>query len=101
MPARRRPTAVFCANDLLALGLLQDTTQRHKSVPGDLAIVGYDDIEFAAAAAVPLTSVRQPRVQLGQAAMELLLEEASDADGHQHRQVVFEPELVIRESTTS
>jgi LacI family transcriptional regulator len=99
LPARRRPTAVFCANDLLALGLLQDTTRRQKSVPGDLAIVGYDDIDFAAAAAVPLTSVRQPRVQLGQAAMELLLEEASAPDGHRHRQIVFEPELVIREST--
>lgn len=100
LPADRRPTAVFCANDLLALGLLQDTTRRQLSVPGDLAIVGYDDIDFAAAAAVPLTSVRQPRVQLGRAAMELLLEEATSADGHQHRQIVFEPELVVRESST-
>ncbi len=101
LPARRRPTAAFCANDLLALGLLQDTTRRQKAVPGDLAIVGYDDIDFAAAAAVPLTSVRQPRAQLGQAAMELLLEEATAPEGHQHRQIVFEPELVVRESTKS
>jgi LacI family transcriptional regulator len=100
LPARRRPTAMFCANDLLALGLLQDTTRRQKSVPGDLAIVGYDDIDFAAAAAVPLTSVRQPRAQLGQAAMELLLDEASEPDRHQHRQIVFEPELIVRESTS-
>jgi LacI family transcriptional regulator len=100
MPGPRRPSAVFCANDLLALGVLQDTIQRQGSVPGDLAIVGYDDIEFAAAAAVPLTSVRQPRAQLGQAAMDLLLEEATDPDNHQHRQVVFEPELVVRESTS-
>jgi LacI family transcriptional regulator len=100
LPVRRRPTGVFCANDLLALGLLQDTTRRRLAVPGDLAIVGYDDIEFAAAAAVPLTSVRQPRAQLGQAAMDLLLEEAIDPNGHQHRQVVFEPELIVRESTT-
>jgi LacI family transcriptional regulator len=99
LPARRRPTAVFCANDLLALGLLQDSTRRKLAVPGTIAIVGYDDIEFAAAAAVPLTSVRQPREQLGRAAMDLLLEEATDPDGHQHRQVVFEPELVMREST--
>jgi LacI family transcriptional regulator len=97
---RQRPTAVFCANDLMALGLLQDTVRRDLSVPGDLAIVGYDDIEFAAAAAVPLTSVRQPRAQLGMAAMELLMEEATDRKAHQHRQIVFEPELVVRESTT-
>ena len=99
-PARRRPTAAFCANDLLALGVLQAAIQRGCSVPSDLAIVGYDDIEFAAAAAVPLSSVRQPRAQLGQAAMELLLEEATDPKNHQHRQVVFEPELIVRESTS-
>jgi len=96
---RRRPTAVFCANDLLALGLLQELTRNGVEVPSEMAIVGYDDIDFAAAAAVPLTSVRQPRSQLGQAAMELLVEEATDPDGHRHRQVVFEPELIVREST--
>jgi LacI family transcriptional regulator len=101
MSDRRRPTAAFCANDLLALGLLQDTVRRRLSVPGDLAIVGYDDIDFAAAAAVPLTSVRQPRFRLGQAAMELLLEEATERDSHQHRQVVFQPDLVVRESTST
>lgn len=99
MASSQRPTAVFCANDLLALGLLQDTVRRQMSVPDDIAIVGYDDIEFAAAAAVPLTSVRQPRAQLGQAAMELLMDEAANGKKHQHRQIVFEPELVIREST--
>jgi LacI family transcriptional regulator len=99
MSSEQRPTAVFCANDLLALGVLQDTTRRQLAVPAELAIVGYDDIDFAAAAAVPLTSVRQPRAQLGHAAMELLLEEAAEPDTHQHRQIVFEPELVVREST--
>jgi LacI family transcriptional regulator len=48
---------------------------------------------------VPLTSVRQPRFQLGQAAMELLLEEATGRETHHHRQVLFEPDLVVREST--
>ncbi len=99
MPARRRPTAAFCANDLLALGLLQEMTRRRVDVPGELAIVGYDDIEFAAAAAVPLTSVRQPRMQLGQAAASLLIEEVAQAETHRHRQVVFEPELIVRESS--
>jgi LacI family transcriptional regulator len=99
LPSARRPTAAFCANDLLALGLLQEMTRRRIRVPGDLAIVGYDDIDFAAAAAVPLTSVRQPRVQLGRAATELLIEEVSEPQRHRHRQVVFEPELVVREST--
>jgi LacI family transcriptional regulator len=99
LSARARPTAVFCANDLLALGVLQEMTRRGLNVPGDMAIVGYDDIDFAAAAAVPLTSVRQPRAQLGQAAAELLIDEVIAAETHQHRQVVFEPELVVRESS--
>jgi LacI family transcriptional regulator len=99
IPSRRRPTAVLCANDLLALGLLQDMTIRGVQVPGELAIIGYDDIEFASAAAVPLTSIRQPRSQLGKAATQLLMEEALSPDSHQHRQVVFQPDLVVRGST--
>jgi LacI family transcriptional regulator len=95
-----RPTAVFCANDLLALGVLQEMTLRGIRVPHDVAIVGYDDIEFAAAAAVPLSSVRQPREHLGRTATEMLLEEIEDGDRHEHRHVVFQPELVVRESST-
>jgi LacI family transcriptional regulator len=67
-------------------------------VPGDLAIVGYDDIEYASAAAVPLTSVRQPRQELGRRAAELVLDEA-DNPAHVHEQVIFTPELVARRST--
>ncbi|HYY81887.1 MAG TPA: LacI family DNA-binding transcriptional regulator [Actinomycetes bacterium] len=101
LPARARPTAAFCANDLLALGLLQEMTRRRLHVPGDLAIVGYDDIDFAAAAAVPLSSVRQPRAQLGRSAAELLIEEAAEGPRHGHRQLVFEPQLVVRDSSDS
>jgi LacI family transcriptional regulator len=97
MAARTRPTAAFCGNDLVALGLLQQVIGSGRSVPGDLAIVGYDDIEFAAAAAVPLTSVSQPRQELGRTAAELVLAEA-DPD-HTHRQVLFRPELIARGST--
>ncbi|UQX87442.1 substrate-binding domain-containing protein [Jatrophihabitans telluris] len=94
-----RPTAAFCANDLLALGLLQEMTSQGRSVPQDLAIIGYDDIDFASAAAVPLSSVRQPRQLLGQTATELLIDEAAGDPAHKHRQVVFQPELVVRDST--
>ena len=99
LPAGSRPTAVFCANDLIALGVLQEMTRNRIRVPEDISIIGYDDIDFAAAAAVPLTSVRQPRQQLGHTAARLLLDEAADDDTHQHRQVIFEPELVVRQSS--
>ncbi|GAA1362454.1 LacI family DNA-binding transcriptional regulator [Streptomyces beijiangensis] len=96
-----RPTAVFCANDLLALGVLQSLYAAGVKVPQDMAIVGYDDIEFAAAAAVPLTSVRQPAALMGRMAAELLLEESGHiGDGeHLHRNVLLQPELVVRASS--
>ncbi|MEO9322921.1 LacI family DNA-binding transcriptional regulator [Nocardioides sp. C4-1] len=98
LPASRRPTAAFCANDMTALGLLQSAIGAGTRVPEQLAIVGYDDIQFAAAAAVPLTSVRQPRAELGRAAAGLLLDEAGNPE-HIHQQIVFTPELIAREST--
>jgi LacI family transcriptional regulator len=98
MPARSRPTAAFCANDMVALGLLQRCVSLGVAVPDDLAIVGYDDIVFASAAAVPLTSVRQPRREMGRQAAQLLVDEAANPD-HEHRQILFTPELVARAST--
>ncbi len=95
-----RPTAVFCVNDLVALGVLQAMFAAGVRVPEELSIVGYDDIEFAAAAAVPLTSVRQPAFRMGQTAAELLIEETGERpDAHRHRPVVFRPELVVRRSS--
>jgi LacI family transcriptional regulator len=101
MSTRRRPTAAFCANDLVAVGLLQHLTQQGVRVPDDIAIAGYDDIEYAAAAAVPLTSVAQPRHELGRAAARLLLDEADRGLEHVHEQVVFSPALVARASTST
>lgn len=94
----RRPDAVFAANDLVALGLLQGVGMLGGlRVPEDVALVGYDDIEFAAAAAVPITSVRQPRDLIGRRAVELLMAEL-DGSGAGER-VVFQPELVVRSSS--
>ncbi|MEU2042298.1 LacI family DNA-binding transcriptional regulator [Nocardia niwae] len=100
LKADPRPTALLCANDLLALGALQALTARGLSVPADMAVIGYDDIDFAAAAAVPLSSVRQPREELGRAAARLLLEDAGARQHHRHQRVVFVPELVVRRSTS-
>jgi LacI family transcriptional regulator len=99
LPVRSRPTAAFLANDLLALGFLQAMAVAGLRVPRDMAIVGYDDIDFARAAAVPLSSVRQPAELLGRSTMELLQEEVESADQHRHRQVIFQPDLIVRESS--
>ncbi|WP_199442669.1 LacI family DNA-binding transcriptional regulator [Umezawaea beigongshangensis] len=94
-----RPDAIFCANDLLALGVLQVMVRAGVRVPEEVAIVGYDDIDFAAAAAVPLTSVRQPRQLIGRTAAELVIAETLAPDDHEHEHVLFAPELVVRESS--
>lgn len=95
-----RPTGVICGNDLIALGVLQAMTVAGIRVPQDIAIIGYDDIAYAAGAAVPLSSVRQPREELGRSAVRMLLEEIADQDTHQHRAVVFAPELIVRASSS-
>jgi len=93
----QRPDAVFCANDLLAVGVLQGAAILGAvRVPQDLAIIGYDDIDFAQAAVVALSSIRQPAREIGATAVDLLLEAANGAPA---RRVRFGPELVIRAST--
>lgn len=95
-----RPDAVFCANDLLAVGLLQGAAILGGiRVPEQLALIGYDDIDFAATAVVPLSSIRQPARSIGATAVELLLETLDDPAAT--RAVRFRPELVVRASTGS
>jgi LacI family transcriptional regulator len=95
-----RPDAVFAANDLLAVGALQAfSLMSDVQVPRDIALVGYDDIDFASATVVPLTSVRQPAHLIGYTAVDLLLKELEEPDGAYERTVRFQPELVVREST--
>jgi LacI family transcriptional regulator len=93
------PDGIFCANDLLALGVMQSLTMTHRlRIPEDIALIGYDDIDFAVSAVVPLSSIRQPTEALGRTAIELLAEEL-ESDTPKHRAVIFTPELVVRQST--
>lgn len=86
---------IFAANDLVAIGIMQAcVVDGNISIPNDLSLIGYDDIDFASAAIVPLTSVRQPSAEIGKAAIELLTNEKSKT-----RNIEFQPELVIRAST--
>jgi LacI family transcriptional regulator len=97
-PPAERPDAVFAANDLLAVGVLQALVMLGSvKVPDEMAIIGYDDIDFSAATVVPLSSIRQPSELIGFRAVELLIAEVEGAGTRE--QVVFQPELVVREST--
>ena len=93
------PDAVFAANDLVAVGLLQAFMLTGSvRVPDQIALVGYDDIAFASAAVVPITSVRQPSELMGRTAVELVERELEDPDGAREH-VVFPPELIVRASS--
>ena len=99
LPPADRPTAVFCENDILAVGVVQGARRAGLRVPEDLAVVGFDDTPLASAAsAVGLTTLRQPAAEMARVAVELLVEEAT-CPHDVHRDVVFPPELVVRESS--
>ncbi|PPL18912.1 LacI family DNA-binding transcriptional regulator [Microterricola pindariensis] len=93
------PEAIFCGNDMLAFGVYRGLVNAGLRVPEDVALVGYDDIDFAKNWVVPLTSIRQPIDDLGHQAAQLLLDHSSRDSSHVHRQVILKPELVVRRST--
>lgn len=89
-------TAVFCASDQLAIGAMRTIRQLHLSIPNDISVVGFDDIAVASELITPLTTIRQPMNELGNAAANLLL---SDTDEPRH--ISFVPKLIVRESTAA
>jgi LacI family transcriptional regulator len=100
LPPPERPTAVFCANDMLARGLMRACEAAGVSVPRDVSIVGYDDLQWAADLPVPLTTVGQPRAELGRVAARLLMNAIDDPQATIER-ALLQPNLVVRQSTTS
>jgi LacI family transcriptional regulator len=100
-PVNTRPDAIFAVNDLLALGLLQVLVASGARVPDDIALVGYDDIEYGESSIIPLTSVRAPHEGFGFAAVDLLVSQMTDEPPATPKQLVFQPELVVRASTSA
>jgi LacI family transcriptional regulator len=94
----RRPTAVFAANDLEALGVVEAARRLGLCVPSDLSVVGFDDSMYASASSPQLTTVRQPFVQMGEVAYQLLADQMEGRDPASVR-VELAATLVIRDST--
>jgi LacI family transcriptional regulator len=94
------PTAIFCSNDLIAMGAMSALEEAGMNVPEDVSVVGFDDIFFARLSRPPLTTVRIPREQLGELAFKAL-----NKMSHSKRQLgvnyQIETELVIRKSTAA
>jgi len=100
-PRKLWPDGIFAANDLLAFGIMQVlVVAPNVSIPEDIALVGYDDISYASNALISLTSVRQPSLLIGAKSVELLVQADQNVNEAVGSQVVFQPELVVRDSTS-
>ncbi len=97
LPPGGRPTGVFACSDLVAIGILHVLIQHGVRVPEDIALIGYDDIEFARQVAVPLTTIRQPSYEMGRRAAAMLTAQLEGTPPRK-RHVVFQPELIVRAS---
>jgi DNA-binding LacI/PurR family transcriptional regulator len=99
--SEERPTAVICYNDLVAIGLMRALRELDISVPGDVSIIGCDDIEFAKYVSVPLTSIHIPKFEMGRRAAKILVQQIESDQKRAPQQEYLQAELVQRASTTA
>jgi LacI family transcriptional regulator len=92
-------SAVFCANDLLAIGAIKAVQESGLKVPVDVSVIGIDDIMLSSLVNPALTTIRQPTFDLGAMAAKLLIQRIQDNDAGVHRKVILPGELIIRNST--
>lgn len=92
-----KPTAVFCANDEMAMGAIRAAREAGRRVPLDLSVVGFDDIRFAEYFDPPLTTIRQPHREIGETAMRLILDVFAKRNAP--TSVVLPHALIVRGST--
>ena len=97
-PAAERPTAVFCFNDVLAFGFLRAAHELGVRCPEQFSLVGFDDVFSALTTQPPLTTVRQPLAQIGERAVEMLIEIIKGNLPRDHRETIA-PALIVRAST--
>lgn len=93
-------TAIFAYNDLVALGAFRAIEEANLRVPADISLIGYDDIPLAEFFTVPLTTVHQAMIEIGRKAAEILLEKIKAGREHQMQQIILQPRLAIRSSTS-
>jgi len=92
-------TAVFCFNDIAAIGAIRALKDAGFSVPDQVSVVGFDDIQSAAYSTPSLTTVRQPLMEMGKRGAQILLDRIAHRDKQHPAEITMAPELVIREST--
>ncbi len=95
----RRPDAIFAGNDALALGITNYLLKEGLTVPGDISLLGFDNVAYAESALVPLSTVSQTPYKLGYTMGEQMIAELNADETHLHQHVVFQPQIVERAST--
>lgn len=98
--ARQKFTALVCFNDMSAIGAIRALRDTGLSVPGDVAVIGFDDIKASAYISPSLTTIRQPLREMGRYAAQYMVNRLNRTEGFR-KEVAFEPELIVRESTAS
>ncbi|MBQ6343004.1 MAG: LacI family DNA-binding transcriptional regulator [Anaerolineaceae bacterium] len=89
---------IFCGNDVIALGVLQHLMEINKNVPEEIGVVGFDDIILAGLPQIQMTTVAQPRSEIGKLSAEMLINTIDNKENQKHH-IMLEPELVVRRST--
>lgn len=91
------PTAIFAANDLLALGAMQAIQKKNFHIPEDFSVIGFNDIKLASFVYPALTTIRQPMLEMGALAVKMLLRIIEEGEFNQ-KKIMLKPKLIIRES---
>lgn len=95
----RYPNAIIAGNDLLAMGILQGIKEKGLRVPEDIAVIGFDDIPNASWPEINLSTIRQPKIKMGEIAVELIFELMKNDDKQSNptaRRIILNPELILR-----
>lgn len=95
---KRRPTAIFCANDEMAIGCMHEVRAGGLAIPGDVSVMGFDDIRYAAVTDPPLTTVQQPAEEIGERVMYRLCHEIEGDEAETPGIEIVPHRLIIRES---
>lgn len=93
-------SAICCGNDLIAIGAIQALRERNINVPKDISVIGFDDIQTAKLIDPSLTTIRQPAYEMGEKACEMLINYLNNKTEEENKEVVFKPQLIIRNSTS-
>lgn len=95
---KEKPTAIFAANDLMALGAYEASFHYRLNIPDDISIIGHDNIDMAELIRPGLTTIAQPKYKLGELATQILIDEI-EGRSNERQEIILNPELIIRKST--